>query len=248
VKNKLRILNTRPAEQAGKLSDLLVKAGFEAVEVPLITIDPIKNKNLASLEDTKYHGLFFSSTNGLEIFLGGLSNGQRKAWLQKPVFTLSRVTARRWESLGGPIGFCSEKSSLNGFLSEFKPSEACCWLHPCSSLTRLNTAKFQEAGISVHNYPIYIPSLPEGSQTRLEAELPDADGILFYSGTAVDHFFNCVNNMEKALPKEPLIEKELFSFGPSASEALMRHGVKNYHQAKTASNESMAELIKSVFH
>ena len=74
AKVKIKIINTRPAEQSAALTELLKEAGLESVEVPLIMIVPFKGSAAASLKSEKYNGLFFSSINGMKIFFNFFQN------------------------------------------------------------------------------------------------------------------------------------------------------------------------------
>jgi len=250
VKHKLRIVNTRPAGQADPLSKLLREAGFEPVEVPLIVIIPLKDANISSLDPEKYNGLFFSSINGLRIFLNNLNGRTGSGWLQKPVYTFSSKIAGKWKEEGGTDGFCSQSGSLHGFLEEFTLPDGDAgpvWLHPCSLMTRLKEQEFLESGITVHNFPVYTPSLPDRSGEMLVKELPGAAGVLFTSGSAVDNFFNWLACLPNSNTNRHVEGKVFFSLGPSASEALERYGVQGFHQAQVPENKSLVAAVSVHF-
>jgi uroporphyrinogen-III synthase len=250
VKHKLRIINTRPAGQAGALSGLMREAGFEPVEVPLIVIIPLQDADISSLDPEKYNGLFFSSINGLRIFLNNLKSRAGSGWLHKSVYTFSSKVAGKWKEEGGTEGFCSQSGSLQGFLEEFTLPDGDAgpvWLHPCSLMTRLKEQEFRGAGITVHNFPVYTPSLPDRTGEVLEEKLPGAAGVLFTSGSAVDNFFNCLACLRNRSTNRHIQGKAFFSLGPSASEALKRHGVHGFHQAQVPENKSLVAAVSDYF-
>jgi uroporphyrinogen III methyltransferase/synthase len=250
MENKKRILNTRPEAQAGKLSELLSQAGFEPVEVPLVSIVPYNQDGLRAVDPSDYTGLFLSSANGLRIFREFLPKELHNEWIKKPLYTLSSGISSKWEELGGIPGFCSGQSSLEGFLDEFNGADDPgnqMWLHPCSLKTRLDPGEFKKKQITVHNFPVYAPSLPDGTEERLQKELPGADAILFFSGSAVENFFQCLESWKPEAAIQALKGKQLFCLGPSAAQALEKQGVTGYHRAKRTDNEGMVEVLKGFY-
>lgn len=242
------ILNTRPRAQALELTKALRQAGCRVVEIPLIEITPFSGAGFSSLNPSKYQGIFLSSSNGMVNFLNPLQESAKKEWLAKPLYTLSAKTSKQWESMGGRTAYCSRQKSLKGFLSEFSlsgQSVGQLWIHPCSVFTRLNPEHFRQAGIEVHNFPVYAPILPGGAEASLKQKLPEISAVIFMSGSAVDNFFKCLYSGD--VQQEGFSGKVYFSSGPSSSEALERHGIKAYHQAKDAGTDGIVQAVKSVF-
>lgn len=258
------VLNTRPADQNAELSDLLRRHGFEPLEIPLVGIEPEEEglARLRKLQPNGYTGVFLSSPNGFRIMKQGLLENEMERWLKKPFYLVGGKSATLIEEAGGKVGFFPEEASLAGFLKEYSPAAAAKanisdglavtgmvlaqrWLHPCSAATRLDPAAFKQRGIEVENVPVYRPGLPADAGARLAKEAGGADAAVFCSGSAVDNLFEAAPETAARLGKPDGILA--VTIGPSASEALVRHGVEKFREAAQADNTGLVDALKAAF-
>jgi len=249
-KNKHLILNTRPENRAVEFTSMLEESGFEVCEIPLVSIRPINKTIPSEIEPGEYNGVFFSSINGMGIFVDALNQEKKKIWLKKPVYTLSSVVLKAWEKLGGNVGFCSHRKSLEGFKDEFcaaNKNQDMKWFHPCSLFTRLEPAMFRQNKISINNCPVYIPVLPSGTQEKLVEILPRVEGITFFSGSAVRNYFKCMKGSHLTMSDDFLKKIVFFSSGPSSSRELENFDMYSYHQAQSPLPMDMCTEIAKYF-
>ena len=250
-----RVLNTRPIGQNKELSQKLMQAGFEPVELPLVEICPLEDglRKILKLQPLGYTGIFLSSPNGLRQMQAGLDE-DFEAWIHKPFYLVGGKSRHLVEGLGGKVAFFPQEASLAGFLKEY-PREATLnggsrgmvfaqrWLHPCSALTRLDPETFKKCGVVIDNIPVYRPGLPEHAAERLIAECSSASAVLFCSASAVDNFFAAAPDQAARLGK--LEKLQAISIGPSSSEALKKHGVNTIHEAVTADSQGLVDVLRS---
>ena len=84
-----RVVVTRAADQAGALSKLLTQAGAEAIELPVISLEPMEDAT-ALLRLSFYDWLVFTSVNGVRYFVehmeGSVSTSAagRRVWRDRP--------------------------------------------------------------------------------------------------------------------------------------------------------------------
>jgi uroporphyrinogen-III synthase len=259
------VINTRPADQSAELSDLLRKAGFEPLEIPMVDIVPDEEgvARIRKLPPAGFTGIFLSSPNGLRLLESGLPAAELESWLEKPFYLVGGKSAALVESLGGKVAFFPrEEASLEGFLKEYTPSAAANvngsgglmgtglvmaqrWLHPCSVSTRLDPAAFKRKNIGVENVPVYRPGMAPDAGKRLTTEAKDADAVVFCSGSAVEHFFQAAPELAArvGMPGGLLA----VSIGPSTSKVLAAKGVEKCREARHADNPSLVDALKAAF-
>jgi len=258
------VINTRPKDQSGELSELLRRAGFEPVEIPLVGIEPEEEglARIRKLQPRGFTGIFLSSPNGLRVLEAELLPNEAEAWIKKPFYLVGGKSAPFVESLGGRVNFFPQEASLEGFLKEYSPSDAAKadvssgtaaagmvlaqrWLHPCSLSTRLDPAAFKKRGIEVENVPVYRPALPADAGGRLAKEGAAADAVVFCSGSAVGHFFASAPEMAARLGQADGLYA--ITIGPSASKALADRGVDRFSEAPRADNTGLVDALKAAF-
>src|SRR6267142_1468048 len=118
------VINTRPADQSAELSDLLRRAGFEPLEIPMVDIVPDEEGllRLRKMQPSHFTGIFLSSPNGLRHMEAGLLVTEMEGWLEKPFFLVGGKSAGLVEKLGGRVAFYPQEASLDGFLKEYTPA------------------------------------------------------------------------------------------------------------------------------
>jgi uroporphyrinogen-III synthase len=256
------VINTRPADQNGELSDLLRRAGFEVLEIPMVDIVPDEEglARLRKLQPSGFNGVFLSSPNGLRQMASGLPAAELEPWMEKPFFLVGGKSSTLVRNHGGKVAFYPEEASLEGFLKEYTPAAAANagvkpgpgglvlaqrWLHPCSASTRLDPAAFREKGIGVENVPLYKPAMAADAGERLMAEGRGADAVVFCSASAVAHFFRAAPELAARIGKAggPLP----ISIGPSTSNALAGLDVEKCFEAAHADNPGLVDALKDAF-
>jgi uroporphyrinogen-III synthase len=258
------VINTRPADQNGELSDLLRKAGFEPLEIPMVDIVPDEEglARMRRLQPTGFTGIFLSSPNGLRHLQAGLLATELEKWLSKPFYLVGGKSAALVESLGGKVAFHPREASLEGFLKEYSPAAVTLangagslgvpglvaaqrWLHPCSASTRLDPAQFKLKKIEVENIPVYRPGMAPDAGARLASEAGKADAVVFCSGSAVEHFFKAAPALASRVGKKDGILA--VSIGPSTSRVLADMGADYCREANHADNPSLVDALKAAF-
>ncbi|MDQ3003647.1 MAG: uroporphyrinogen-III synthase [Fibrobacterota bacterium] len=258
------VINTRPADQNGELSELLRQAGFEPLEIPMVDIVPDEDglARMRRLQPTGFTGIFLSSPNGLRHLQAGLLATELDKWLTKPFYLVGGKSVALVESLGGKVAFHPREASLEGFLKEYSPSASIQasraegltanglvisqrWLHPCSASTRLDPAQFRGKKIEVENVPVYRPGMAPDAGDRLAAEAGKVDAVVFCSGSAVEHFFKAAPALAARVGKKDGILA--VSIGPSTSRALADLGTEYCREATHADNSSLVDALKAAF-
>lgn len=254
------VINTRPADQNAELSDLLRRAGFEPLEIPMVDIVPDEEglARMRKLQPSGFNGIFLSSPNGLRHLEAGLLATELEGWLQKPFYLVGGKATELVKSLGGKVAFYPQEASLEGFLKEYSPAAANVggpaslglalaqrWLHPCSVSTRLDPAAFKQKNIGVENVPVYKPGMSADAGKRLMEEGLHAEAVVFCSGSAVEHFFQAAPELAARVgrPGGPLA----VSIGPSTSKVLAEKGVEKCREARHADNPSLIDALKAAF-
>ncbi len=244
----IEVLNTRPSDQAGALTQRLKEAGFGCHELPLVEIKPVAEMEtpVASLNPEDFQGLLFSSPNGVRHFLRLLSPGLRNAWFSLPVSLVGPGAIPEVEKAGGRVHFLPVRASLGGLLEELPPPllpEK--WLHPCSQATRLDPADFLSKGITAVNLPVYYPALPSDTAERLQKVWPRLGAVVFCSGSAVENLFAAAPALAAHLGRTngPVA----VSIGESTTAALLRHDVTAPLQARRSDNAGLVEILREAY-
>lgn len=240
----VRVLNTRPREQAPELSAALRAAGYEPVEVPLVELVLLRETlaPLRRISPDLYDGILLSSPNLLPI-LRHAGESVPEAWLSKPWYLIGPRSIPDVEALGAKVAFVPRTASLEGFLEEFPPHEGLRLIHPCSAKTRTDPALFEARGISVHNMALYEPRLPEGSTERVEAAWEGLKAVLLASGSAAHHLFVAAPRLARALalPESPLP----VAIGDSTARALRMYGIERFVTCPTADNAGFIAALRA---
>ncbi len=111
-----RVVVTRSADQADRLSDLLRAHGAVPVELPLIEIvtDPVEVAHLADLRPAEFDWLVVSSPNGARRYLS-----VHPSVLPLRVACVGSVTAGVLDRAGCHVDLVPVEQSASGLLAEF---------------------------------------------------------------------------------------------------------------------------------
>lgn len=176
----MRLLVTRPDEDAGPLIAALTALGHEAVASPLLAIRFLPD---AAIPDAAYQALLVTSANGARALE---RHRDAARFLSLPVFAVGEASAEaarvagfaRVESAGGDV------AALAALVSRRLAPAAGPLLHVAGSVAAGDIkGDLGACGFSVRRVVFYEAvtptSLPENARTELRAGR--LDGILFYS-------------------------------------------------------------------
>lgn len=117
-------------------------------------------------------------------------------------------------------------------------------IYPCSLAHMAMASGFNEVGYRLHKLPLYEPILPEASIQKLPRSLEalDPEGtILFFSPSAVDHFFQALteNNMGVG-------DVEGFRFGAIGATTEEALNLKGIEGVMVADRPEVGRLVERV--
>src|SRR5690606_32902679 len=100
-----RVLVTRPRDQAAELVDRLTAMGAQAVEAPMIRIDPPQDPEpllRAAADPAQFDWIVFTSVNAVDAFMHALLDGERdvRALKGPKLCTVGTGTAARLARYG----------------------------------------------------------------------------------------------------------------------------------------------------
>ena len=224
-----RILVTRSAHQAGKLSEALRGLGAEPVEVPVLEIRPPENWRpldaaLGALSG--YDWLIFTSANTVQALV------ERAAALKRPlalpptalVAAVGEATAEALRQAGIAVSFVPKKYVAESLVTDLKSD----WAGKHVLLARVAVARdvipeaLRAAGASVDVVDAYRNMLPADAPERLRAALAaPIDAATFTSSSSVTHLAEAAVRGGLLFP---LAGVRAISIGPITSETLREHG------------------------
>jgi uroporphyrinogen-III synthase len=243
-----RILVTRAAHQAGKLSEGLRALGAEPIEVPVLEIAPPASYAAldAALNDiASYDWLIFTSANTVQAFLerGQLLNLNFSNSIRAKVAAIGSSTAAALQSAGLQVDFVP-KSYVAESLVEGLDSY---WLRQRVLIARAAVARdvipdaLRNAGARVDVADAYRNILPADAPEKLRKALArKIAAAIFTSSSSVTHLAQAA---AKAGIAFPLPNIAAISIGPITSQALHEH---NWLPAAEAHPHDIPGLIAAV--
>lgn len=163
----MRVVVTRPRDQAGPLVDRLEELGHEVVECPLIEIEPLPGP----VEVAGYDWVIVTSPNGARELVSRASGDLPK------VAAVGPGTAEALRELGVEPAFVPRVSSQNGLLAEF-PRPAGRVLFAAAEEARRTPIEELEADfVALYTTRLVTPSEP-----------PEGDVVVLASGSAARSF------------------------------------------------------------
>jgi uroporphyrinogen-III synthase len=243
-----RVLVTRAAHQAGKLSDGLRAVGAEAVEVPVLEIEPPQNLeplDKALDEIHSYDWLVLTSANTVRALV------ERAGMLMLPLTSVARLNV-------AAVGEATAETARNaGFTVALVPetyvAEA---LVDCLAgqvagkrilLARAEVARdvipdaLRAAGAEVDVLDAYRNVVPEAAAQALRAALAKGiDAATFTSSSSVTHLAEAAR---KAWIAFPFAGVAAVSIGPITTKTLRQ---LNWEPAAEASTSDIPGLVAAV--
>ncbi len=250
----VKVLVTRAADQAGKLSEALRTAGFEPVEVPVLEIVP--PESFAALDAairrvSTYDWLILTSTNAVRV----LCERAKKLCVELAasdvrVAAVGRATAEAAKAIGLKVDLIPEKYVAEGLLEAFEKAglgglEGRRVLLARAALARdVIPERLKELGAIVEVVEAYRNQIPMGAAEKLRAAIAMGFEVaVFTSSSSVRHLSEVT---EKAGVKWPLMGVRAVSIGPVTSQTLLESGWKVAAEAEPSDIGGLVEAVKRV--
>jgi uroporphyrinogen-III synthase len=243
-----RVLVTRAAHQAGKLSELLRALGAEPVEVPVLEIHrPVSfgplDAALRNLID--YDWIIFTSANTVDAFAErahaqGIALSAAKL---AQVAAIGSATAAAAEKIGLSVTLTPKAYVAESLAAAFGPqiSGERILLARVAAARDVIPDTLRAAGAHVDVVDAYRNLLPESAPEQLRAALQQTiDAVTFTSSSSVTHLAEAA---EKAGIVFPFAGIPAISIGPITSQTLREFG---WEPAGEASVSDVAGLVAAV--
>jgi uroporphyrinogen-III synthase len=220
-----RVLVTRAAHQAGKLSEGLRNLGAEPFEVPVIEIVPPDSYDAldaALLHIDNYDWLLFTSANAVAFFqVRAKDLGVQLSNCRARIAAIGRSTADALEKLAHlKVSLTPREYVAESLVAELAPQIAGCRV----LLARAAIARdvipdaLRAAGATVDVVDAYRNAMPESAPALLrEALHKGIDAAAFTSSSTVTHLANAAHQAGIAFP---LAGVAAISIGPITSATL----------------------------
>jgi uroporphyrinogen III methyltransferase/synthase len=251
-----RILVTRARSQSSELVALIDDQGGEAIEFPVIAIQPISDPQAIQRLDhaismiAEFDWCVFTSVNAVDYFF------RRLHVLQVDIRRMSKarivaIGPKTYEALCTrglipeevPAVFQSE-GILNVLAEHVQPGERVLW--PKANLARgLLSQQLVAKGLDVCEVDVYENILQldddEGAVERLTQH--QIDIVTFTSSSTVTNLIEALQLCHVSDPIEVLSQVEIACIGPKTDETLRKYGLTATYIAKEATVVSLVEAI-----
>jgi uroporphyrinogen-III synthase len=241
-----RVLVTRAAHQAGKLSDGLRTIGAEPIEVPVLEIQPpasYEPLDNALLQFERYDWLILTSVNAVHALLERVAAlGVVTPSSSPQVAAIGSSTAQAARDAGFKVDLTPESYVAESLVSRLKDQTA----GKRFLLARAAVARdvipdaLREAGAVVDVVDAYRNAIPEAApQQLLQAIAQGLDAATFTSSSSVTHLADVARAAHLAFP----LNVPAISIGPITSKTLREH---NWPPAAEADSSDISGLIEAV--
>jgi len=245
-----RVVVTRTRKQAGELSVQLRKLGADALELPTIRIEPVKDQPAlrAFVEDAHcYDWIIFTSPNGVEhyfdkffeVFSDARSIGGTRIAAVGPG-TAKKLLEYRFATDLLPAGNFVAEGLIQAFQKETSVEHLrVLWVR--AEVARPELAEFFQREGAILDEAVVYRTVPETEDITGAAQIlqeEGADVITFTSASTVEHF------MEMKIPLPEGIR--IASIGPVTSEAAKAHGLKVDIEAKEHNIPGLVTAVREL--
>lgn len=191
----LKILNTRPKDQAAQLSEAIRKKGGQAIDCPLLELKKTNTTWLDTLPMlNEFHHAIFISPNAVTFFFDALKNTPYSFPKELKIHTIGQGSAKAIQHLGLDVATSPLISDSEHFLEQeiFKNIKAEKILIVKGEGGRpLLTNTLRQRGGLVHELPVYQRQACLIDRTLLKSlwQENDLDIIIFTSLEAMHSFY-----------------------------------------------------------
>lgn len=246
-----RVLVTRAAHQAGKLSERLRAAGMEPIEVPVLEIRPPADfgpLDLAIYQLASYDWLIFTSANTVKAVaerardLGVAFDGRGAK-----VAAVGEATAAALGKIGLHVHFIPDsyvaESLVDGFPDEVSGRRL---LLARAAIARdVIPDALHERGAQIDVVDAYRNMMPEDAPVQLVRALEEpVDAATFTSSSTVTHLAQAAR--EAGIPF-PLKGVKAVSIGPITSATLREHGWEPSAEAAPHDIPGLVAAVEQLF-
>jgi uroporphyrinogen III methyltransferase/synthase len=241
-----RIVVTRAPDQAAELSDRLRSLGADAVELPVISIQPAENPGLLdqAIECLEtYDWLIFTSVNGVRFFLDRLDHSPRDLRaLKAKICAIGPATRRTVESLHLKVDLMPDEyvaeSLVKAFASE--PLNGKRVLLPRAAVARdLIPTQLSKLGAHVDVVEAYrnvVPAEAAAHAREIFSAAKKPDWITFTSSSTVQ-------NLLAIAGRGTLDGIRIASIGPVTSETARANSLTVHAEARQFTLDGLVEAI-----
>ncbi|MBS1802922.1 MAG: uroporphyrinogen-III synthase [Acidobacteria bacterium] len=241
-----RILVTRAAHQAGKLSEGLRAAGAEPVEVPILEIRPPASYapiDTALLDIESYDWLIFTSANAVQAVVERAALcGITLPRSQPQLAAIGKATAEAARHAGFTVALTPREYVAESLLESLSNTEGQRILLARAAIARdLIPDTLRAAGAIVDVVDAYQNAIPHDAPEKLRTALASRiDAATFTSSSSVTHLAEVARAAGIAFPFAGV---KAISIGPITSGTLREHG---WPPASEADPHDIPGLIAAV--
>ena len=238
-----QIVVTRAYEQAGDFSSRLRSLGADAIELPVISIQPPEDPGPLDRALALYDWLIFTSVNGVQFFMDRLDRSDQDLRSFKArICAIGPTTKQAIENLHLKVDLMPKEyvaeSLVEAFRSERLQGKRV--LLPRAAVARdLIPTELEKLGAHIEVVDAYRNIIPEDAAARAHEIFSAArkpDWITFTSSSTVK---NCV----AVAGRDALEGIRIASIGPVTSETVREHGLTVNVEAKHFTMDGLLQAI-----
>lgn len=245
-----RIVVTRAADQAAEFSERLRALGADAIELPVIALEPPADPeplDRAIEKLASYDWLIFTSVNGVRFFMDRLD---QSPWdlrsLRARICAIGPATRKAIEALHLKVDVMPEEYVAEGLVKAFAAEDLAGKkiLLPRAAIARdVIPVELEKLGAQVDVVEAYRNVVPRDAAARVRA-IFDAekkpDWITFTSSSTV-------KNLLAIAGQDALNGVRIASIGPVTSSTLCAHGLKIDAEAKQFTIDGLIDAILAAY-
>jgi uroporphyrinogen III methyltransferase/synthase len=241
-----KIVVTRAVDQAAELSNRLRALGADAIELPVISLEPPADPaplDRAIERLSSYDWLIFTSVNGVRFFMDRLDRSpQDLRSLKARICAIGPATRRAVEDLHLKVDLMPEEYVAESLVKAFAPENLAGKrvLLPRAAIARdVIPAELTKLGAQVDVVEAYRNVVPTEATARAReifAGERTPDWITFTSSSTV-------KNLLAIAGREALEGVRIASIGPVTSSTLCSHGLQVDAEAKQFTVDGLVEAI-----
>jgi uroporphyrinogen III methyltransferase/synthase len=243
-----RIVVTRAAEQSSGLVSKLRELGAEAVDLPVISLEPPSDPRplddaIANL--SSYDWLIFTSVNGVRFFLERLDRSKMDLRaVRARICAIGPATRQAVEDLHVKVDIVPQEFVAESVVAAFRGENLTGHriLLPRAEVARdVIPVELAKLGAQVDVVAAYRNVIPEKARDQARAifgHTPKPHWITLTSSSTV-------NNLVSLAGKEILDGVRLASIGPVTSATIREHGLKVDAEAREYTVEGLLEALQS---
>lgn len=242
----MKVLITRPRNQADSFASALTEAGFEPIFFPVIEIRPFE-ENVAldrAIEKLEcYDWVVFTSVNGVDAFFERFLSSLPSFPLNVKTAAIGPKTAQSLESRGVTLDFVPDEYVAEAILPGLGDLRGRWVLLPRAEIARkaLPDAIVAAGGVA-HEIAVYQTIPAEPNSDGLAALKSGVDAVTFTSPSTVTNFVEITRRVglnPLQLPGNPLIA----CIGPITQKAAQEAGFRDTVVAEEYTSEGIVMLL-----